>query len=313
MNWRLKAAIQRACNILPVGKQTLYRQLQRHCGGLVKGYDHGFLLSETARMAGMLLNAGFDLRGAVAMEVGTGWRVDIPIALYLCGVRRTITCDINRYLDKRLTLDTVRYVGANSERISGLFPFVDEKELQWRIDDLRGVNTLEHLFRTTGIEYYAPYDCAKTNFPDRSIDLHYSYTVFEHISAPTLETILIEANRLLSDRGVAFHHIDLGDHFAQVDKSITPANFLQFADSEWNSYSRTPWSYHNRLRVNEYRELFRRALQEILYWNEHIDTPSLEALERGFPLAPRFRDQPARMLSVALLDVISRPAERHQR
>jgi hypothetical protein len=72
MNWKLKAAVQRACDHLPVGKETVYRQLQRYCGGLLKGYDYSFLLSETARMAQLLRGVGYEIEGAAVMEVGTG-------------------------------------------------------------------------------------------------------------------------------------------------------------------------------------------------------------------------------------------------
>lgn len=307
MNWQLKAAIQRVCNAVPFGKQTLYRQLQRHCGGLVKGYDPGFLLSEAARMVSTLSEAGFDVEGAGVMEVGTGWRVDMPLGFYLCGARRIVTCDLNRYLDERLTLQSAQFIAANAERVQQLFSFLDPRLLESRIKTLRDVNSAEELFLRTGIEYHAPSDCASTGFEPGSIDLHYSYTVFEHIAAPTLEAILREANRLLSDRGLAFHHIDLGDHFAQVDPSITPANFLQFSERDWQWYAGTPWSYHNRLREDEYRALFQRAAHEILEWKPHVDEASLDSLRNGFPLAPQFRGRPAELLSVAILDVISRP------
>jgi SAM-dependent methyltransferase len=231
----------------------------------------------------------------------------MPIALYLCGARRIITCDLNRYLDKRLSLDTVRYITNNAERVRALFPFVAPGLLDERIANLRSVTSIDELFRLTGIEYYAPYDCARTNFDDGSIDLHYSYTVFEHIAAPVLEAILREANRLLSDRGVALHHIDLGDHFAQVDSSITPANFLQFSDKDWQTYSETPWSYHNRLREDDYRVLYEKASHEILLWKPYIDQASLNSLKGGFPLAAEFRGKPPELLSVAILDVVSRP------
>jgi SAM-dependent methyltransferase len=308
MNWRIKAAIQLACDVVPIGKEALYRQLQLRCGGLVKGYDHSFLLSEAARMTGMLRGVGFDVQDATVMEVGTGWRVDMPMGFYLCGARKIITCDLHRYLEKRLTLDTVRYVANNADKIRGIFSFVEPAQLDERIARLGRIGTIEELFRTTSIEYHAPCDCAHTHLADRSIDLHYSYTVFEHIPASTLLEILREANRLLSDRGVALHHIDLGDHFAQVDPSITPTNFLQFSETAWRRYAKTPWSYHNRLREDEYRSLFESVPQDILYWKAHIDERSLESLRQGFPLAPQFREKPVEVLSVALLDVISRPA-----
>jgi SAM-dependent methyltransferase len=200
-------------------------------------------------------------------------------------------------------------VAENAEKIRSIFPFVEPKLLEARVANLRRVTTIEELFRTTGIEYHAPCDCAETGFADHSVDLHYSYTVFEHIPGSTLERILREANRLLSDRGVAFHHIDRGDHFAQVDSSITPANFLQFSETAWRRYARTSWSYHNRLREDEYRALFERVPHDILYWKPYIDQRSLECLKNGFPLAPQYRQKPVEVLSVAIVDVISRPAE----
>jgi SAM-dependent methyltransferase len=308
MNWKIKAAVQRACDYLPVGKDAVYRQLQLRCGGLRKGYDYQFLLSETARMAQTLRGIGYGIEGAVVMEVGTGWRLDVPIGLYLCGARKIITCDLNRYLVNELALDTVRYIGENAEKIFNTFAFVDPARLENRLAELRRVSTIEDLFHTAGIEYYAPCDCAETCLNAHSIDIHYSYTVFEHIPGGTLEAILREANRLLSNGGVALHHIDLSDHFAQVDPSITPANFLRYSDSDWSRYSGTPWSYHNRLREDEYRALFERVPQEILYWQPTIDPRSLESLQNGFPLAPQYRGKPLELLSTSIVDVVSRPA-----
>jgi len=307
MNWRLKAALQRACDLIPVGKQKVYRQLQLHCGGLVREYDHRFLLSETARMLSMLREVGFTVEGAVVMEVGTGWRLDMPIALYLCGAEKVITFDINRYLVSSLTLDSVRYIVNNAEKIRDIFNGIESSRFEQRIARLRRVRTIDDLFREAQIEYHAPCDCARTNLSDHSIDLHYSYTVLEHIAAPALVSILQEANRLLSPRGFAFHHIDLGDHFAQVDPAITTANFLQFSETAWRRYAGTPWSYHNRLREYEYRELFDRVPQEVVSWKPYVDSRSLETLKSGFSLAPQYRDQSPEVLSVSILDVISRP------
>ncbi len=53
--------------------------------------------------------------------------------------------------------------------------------------------------------------------PQAAWTSHLSYTVFEHIPVVVLEQILHEANRVLSDRGAAIHHIDLSDHFFQVE------------------------------------------------------------------------------------------------
>src|SRR5690348_955769 len=125
MNWKLKAAVQRACAHVPAGKQILYREMQRYCGGLVRGYDCSFLLSEAARIAGLLRSLGYEIEGASVMEIGTGWRVDLPIGLYLCGAQRILTCDLNRYLVKSLALNTVHYIRDNEEKIRRIFSVID--------------------------------------------------------------------------------------------------------------------------------------------------------------------------------------------
>ena len=62
---------------------------------------------------------------------------------------------------------------------------------------------------STKIRYYSPCDAAATGLAPGSVDIHLSYTVFEHIRGPVLVQILNEASRVLSERGALIHHIDL--------------------------------------------------------------------------------------------------------
>ncbi len=307
MNWKIKAAVQRACALAPIGKQALYRQIQCRCGQLEHGYDYSFLLSEAARMARLLAGKGHTIEGASVMEVGTGWRVDIPIGFFLCGAQRIVTCDLNRYLIKSLALKTVQFILDNPGEIRSIFSSVHPALLENRLEALKEVSDIEDLFAIAGIEYHAPCDCATTPFRSDSFDIHFSYTVFEHIPGPTLQAILIEANRLLKDGGMILHHIDLSDHFEQVDGSITKVNFLRFSEADWQRYSGTPWSYHNRLRRDEYREIFEKSSQDIVYWDYLVDQRSLECLRNGFPLHDKYRGIPAEALSTVIVDVMSRP------
>lgn len=307
MNWKIKSAVQRACARVPFGRDALYYQLQCRCGKLEKGYDYSFLFRETAKLATILHAYRFDIEGASVMEVGTGWRIDIPIAFYLCGARRIITCDLNRYLVPSLALKTVSYLLANQDEIETIFPFVEPSVLRSRVVALAGVSNIQQLLAKTSVQYLAPYDCSRTDLPNGSVDLQFSYTVFEHIPDQTLQAILREANRLLSSRGLALHHIDLSDHFEQVDRSITKINFLQFSESEWRRYSNTPWSYHNRLREDEFRDIFSKSAHSVMHWARSTDHRSVECLNRGFPLAPEFRSKPIDVLATVLLDVVSCP------
>lgn len=282
--------------------------LQRCCGQLTKGYNPEFILEEVVRLVGKLPGAGSEVVGARVLEVGTGWRIDAPLAFFLCGASKVITCDLNRYLQPQLVLKTVEYIRQNPDRIKRIFsPVVDECTLQQRISLLDQAVDLERLMRVTGIEYHAPCDCSRMNLPDHSIDLHYSYTVLEHIPQEVLLALLRESNRLLTEKGLALHHIDLSDHFAQVDPNISMVNFLQFSESTWSRYSDTPWSYHNRLREYDYRDIYEASSQEVIRWETHIDERSLHVLRNGFPLQEQYRDATPEVLSTVLVDVISRP------
>src|ERR1700752_4349103 len=103
--------------MLPVGRDQVYCLLQRYCGGMVKGYDPAFMLSEAARMAASLRNFGLQIEGARVMEVGTGWRVDLPLGLYLCGAETVHTYDTHRYLLPSLVMLSVEFIRANRARI----------------------------------------------------------------------------------------------------------------------------------------------------------------------------------------------------
>jgi len=71
------------------------------------------------------------------------------------------------------------------------------------------------------VQYLAPADAANTNLLDNSIDYHISTNVLEHISYEVIRNIFIEAKRILKDKGVAIHFIDLSDHFQHQDNSIS--------------------------------------------------------------------------------------------
>lgn len=309
MNWKWKAAVQKACALLPVGSDQIYYLLQRQCGGLVRGYDPSFLLSEAARMNAVLRRLNIKLEdGARVMEVGTGWRLDIPLGLYLCGAREIHTYDLHPYLKESLVLRSVDFIRANRLRVFELFSkAISTKDVERRLTALCAVRSLAGLMELANIHFHAPADAAQTGLPAASIDIHLSYTVLEHIPGEVLEQILREANRILSARGVTIHHIDLTDHFYQVDPAITPVNFLQFSDRQWAKYAANQWAYHNRLRVNAYRRIYEKTDQEILSWDAKVDQRSLAALEGGFPLDPQFHHTPYDQLCTTILEVVSRP------
>jgi hypothetical protein len=308
LNWKQKAAVQRLCAILPLGRDQIYYLLQRYCGGLVKGYDPLFMLSEAARMSASLRALGVQIEGARVMEVGTGWRLDMPIGLYMCGAHTIHTYDTHRYLRESLAMRSVEFLRANRARVlEMLLRTAPAKDTEQRLDALCRVQGLTGLMEVTGIQYHSPANAADTGLDAGSIDVQISYTVFEHIPGPTLESILQEANRILSSGGVAIHHIDLSDHFFQVDRDITAINFLRYSDAEWARYSGNQWAYHNRLRAYDYERIYRNCGQKILKWSANKDERSLRSLLYGFPLDRQFRDISAEALCTIIVEAVSAP------
>jgi SAM-dependent methyltransferase len=309
VNWKLKAAIQRACGALPAGREAIYYSLQRTFG-LLRDPDRPLVMQRAAAlMAAELRDHGLELRGKRVMEVGTGWRVDLPIALFLCGTRSIVTYDLHRYLKPRLVMSAVATLWRNRQLVTDVLgPFTDRAELGHRLERLARAANTRDVFKIAGIEYRAPADATRSGLPTGSIDLHLSFTVLQHIPRAVLVDILREASRVLAPGGLACHHIDLSDQFARADPSISRSHFLRYSDEEWAAYSDNQFAYHNRLRVADYERVYREAGHQIVGWVTGIDDRSLREIAAGFPVAERFRGFAPDLLATDTIRAISRPA-----
>ena len=98
MNFKLKARIQNAVDVLPERlSYPCYYWLQRHFGGLRKPNPTRHLL-KSAHIIRNIRRSEVSLNDATCLEIGTGRTVDVPIGLWLCGPGRIITIDLNPYL-----------------------------------------------------------------------------------------------------------------------------------------------------------------------------------------------------------------------
>jgi Methyltransferase domain len=306
MQWRRKAQIQRLCSRLPAGN-ALYYKLQRHFGSLRQNPDPVRLLRECSTLVSELRNAGHEVAGARVMEVGTGRRIDMPLGLYLAGATGIVTVDLNRYLRPELVMASVRAMHARSKEIMALFDSVCPRaEVEARFERLTSCQSLAEVFAATNISYLAPADAQHIELPSDSVDIQISYTVFEHIPRNVLVGILREASRLLGKRGVALHHVDLSDHYAHDDPSISYINFLQFSQAEWNRLAGNRFAYHNRLRGDDYRGIYAEAGHDVLAWQEFQDQRSLDLLDHGFPLDPAYRAMAPQQITTCVIRILSR-------
>jgi SAM-dependent methyltransferase len=168
------------------------------------------------------------------------------------------------------------------------------------------VRSVAELAPRLGIEYLAPRDARLTGLPDGSVDFVSSTDTCEHIPEDDLARIFAECHRLLRPGGAFSCRIDLADHYASFDRSLSRYNFLRFSDRAW-SLVNSPLHFQNRLRAPDYLRLVREAGFELVV--ERPSGPSAEGLEelRGLSLARRFRNgySPAE-LGVTVLSFVAR-------
>lgn len=304
MNWKLKANIQRGCAALPAS-ETLYYLLQSKLGSFRKNQDPMPNLRDAAVI---LRELPMPLTGKRIMEVGTGRRLDMPVAFYLAGAASIDTLDLHRYMKPELVCGSLRNLLGNRDEVRTLFaPFSSAAEVDQRIGKLVNITTFEELSKCARIRYHAPADARKTTFASGAFDVQFSFTVFEHIPGDILRDILIEAGRLLNpETGVACHHIDLSDHCSHVDNSINQINFLRFDDAEWSKYNDNQFAYHNRLRAPDYLEIYAQAGHEILKRTDFVDDKSVLEIEQGFPLNAKYRGMDAKTLATVAMRLTSK-------
>lgn len=92
---------------------------------------------------------------------------------------------------------------------------------------------------------------------------------------------MLEGNRVVRPDGAFIHRIDYSDHFSHSDKSITPVNFLKFSAAEWDRISGNRYMYMNRLRHDDFLDMFKSANHCILLNEPNLDQELLSAIEQG--------------------------------
>lgn len=283
MHWKLKAKIQNAISLLPSSASyTAYYWIQRRFGGLrqVNPISRFTAAIETWKR---IQGQHYIPSGKVFLEVGTGRVPLVPLAYWLMGAEKTITIDLNPYLKADLVSESLQYISENEEKILRLFGSLIHKE---RFEELLTFSRRSHLSVSAfldlcRVDYIAPGDATDTHLPDHSIDFHTSYTVFEHISLEVLKRILEEGNRIIKSDGLFIHRIDYSDHFSHSDKRISAINFLRYSDDEWKRYAENRYMYMNRLRHDDFVNLFESVGHSVVEAQPDIDQRLQEFLRRG--------------------------------
>lgn len=194
------------------------------------------------------------------LELGTGWYPVVPIALFLHGATHIRTVDVTLLTDSRHIATTIRKFieYADQGKLEAYLSPLPE-----RLEQLRALAqdaaelSFEELTASLRIEYMLQ-DARRLTLPDGAVDLIHSNNTFEHIYPDILSGILPEFRRVLRVGGVQSHFIDLSDHFAHFDKSISIYHFLRFSPAAWRWIDNSVQPL-NRLRLPDYLRLYAQA------------------------------------------------------
>ena len=99
-------------------------------------------------------------------------------------------------------------------------------------------------------------DARSTQHKDGYFDLLVSNNVFEHIYPSLLKGIVKEFDRITKKNGLQSHFIDMSDHFAHADKSITVYNYLKFSEKQW-AWIDNSVQPQNRMRLHDYLKILK--------------------------------------------------------
>nr|NIV33804.1 hypothetical protein [Anaerolineae bacterium] len=168
MNWKRKAFIQNAIAKLPSDlSYRLYYFVQRRFGGLRRPYPFSRLRA-TAEILARIREQGRSAESRAFLEVGTGPRLNLPIALWLCGASEIWTVDLNPYLRPELVAEDVAYIRRHRQEIQALFqPYASPslfRERLARLETAEGMR-LDGLLDMMHIRYHAPGDAAQLDLP----------------------------------------------------------------------------------------------------------------------------------------------------
>lgn len=276
MNWKSKVLIQFLLSHLPKGEQMNYL-LQNL---ITKSHSTEKIEIRIPILIQKLwqINNYKKLEGISVLEIGTGWDAINALLFYFMGAKIIYTYDHVPHVRYKLMKEVINQIENQIDKIQSITK-IPKYVLVNKVMRLKDATNIKMIFERANIQYKAPADATKTLLPDNSIDLVFSYYVLEHISLDTINSLMIETKRILKKKGIVYHAIGLGDHYAGFDKSINKVNFLRYPEWLWSFFIKNKISYHNRFREKEFINIFKQYGAKIEMLKNEIDYKDIETLK----------------------------------
>ncbi|MBA3541276.1 MAG: methyltransferase domain-containing protein [Deltaproteobacteria bacterium] len=306
MDWRVKGAIQKLLGYVPGGERIHY-VLQQRGGGLTDfTAECDMKIDDWSIMMGHLRSANVTIKGGTFLEMGTGWYPTFPLCLVLSGAAKVHTVDLNAYLKPEKTVALANRLESHVPLIARLSGQT-EAEIDLRLYKVQAAlrNGATIGDATEGaIDYRAPGDAAKTGLPNESVDVVFSNSVLEHVPGTVIEHCLVEALRILRPKGIVFHSVNCGDHYAYTDKAIDQLHYLQYSESAWQKWN-NEFLYQNRLRANDFTAMAKAAGFAIEIDTSRAHPDRLRSLDT-IQVDPHFARYTREQLAITSIDFVGR-------
>jgi hypothetical protein len=256
--WIQKAIVQKTISYLPF-KHKINYLFQKHVTrgvNLTDAYFYDRLLHAKEHLKGYSKYASS--HPEICLEIGTGWYPIVPVCFFLAGASRIYSVDIVLLTSKKRLASTLRrIINCHYDDVLQEYINYDVNRLivlESVLDQIERVS-LDQSLKSLHIHYLIE-DAGNLSLEDNSVDLINSNNTFEHIAEDNLSDILKDFRRVVKKPGgIMSHFIDMSDHFAHFDQSISIYNFLKFSDRQWKWIDNSIQP-QNRLRIYHYRDLF---------------------------------------------------------
>lgn len=304
-HWKIRAIAQKFIWMMPYGIR-----LNTRIAKLRSGHDaRTDLFDQHARnylrqIAGLKQLGLGDVSGFHALEIGTGWDLNVALLFSLSGFHRVTTVDVFRHATFGQVARGLSMMSELAPAISAAFQRPEDR-IMADLERLKSARTITTLCESARLDYFAPVTPDYRELENDSIDVCYSTAVLEHVYRHDLPAVLGSMRRVLKPTGFSTHVIDLKDHFAYFQLGLPYNHFLRFSSRQWKRWAGNPLSYTNRLSASQWRSLFEELDFELLQFSE-IEELTLTSLPPS-AIHPENRHWTDRDLRTGELLVVARP------
>ncbi|KQB41583.1 class I SAM-dependent methyltransferase [Flavobacterium aquidurense] len=260
MNHKLKTILFKSLTLLP-------NKVDDYCYHKIQSFFDKSTLEDRlksvestySRLSKVLTGLDIDLKDKVVFEFGSGWFPSMPYFFkYKFGAKKVLTFDINEHFKKETVL-----------KLNTLFSKRYDCEIVPSPDNKYSL--------PEGVEYFPNYNIVKKDFPD--VDVVFSRYVLSHMNENDVDALHKKIKTVLKKGTYVIHFISPSDLRQHNDSSLSLQDFLKYSKKEWDKIH-TKYDYHNRLRLPQFLEIFKKYDYEIV----HLDYESLKEDTKRYEL-----------------------------